>query len=78
MVTGAAGAVRFLSNDDFPESANRDASAALTDALRAGDLRYPIAKRFGLEEIVEAHETAEQLGAAERVVVSPHIGKDLS
>jgi hypothetical protein len=66
--------VRFLSNDDFPESANRDASVALTDALQAGDLRYPIAKRFGLEDIVEAHETAEQVGAAGCVVATPAAG----
>ena len=38
--------VRFLSNDDFPEDANQGAAAELTDALAAGDLRYPIAARY--------------------------------
>jgi NADPH:quinone reductase-like Zn-dependent oxidoreductase len=35
--------MHFLSNDDFPESANATAARELTEAVRAGDLRYPIA-----------------------------------
>jgi NADPH2:quinone reductase len=63
--------IHFLSNDDFLEPANQAAAAALTDAVAAGDLRYPIAARFPLEQIAEAHETAERLGARGRVVVLP-------
>ncbi|HEY3140318.1 MAG TPA: NADPH:quinone reductase [Acidimicrobiales bacterium] len=63
--------VRFLSNDDFPQDANEMAAADLTAALKAGDLRYPIAARFSLEQIVEAHETAERISAIGRVVVEP-------
>jgi NADPH2:quinone reductase len=63
--------VRFLSNDDFPEAANRAAATALTEALVAGDLRYLIAARFPLDQIVDAHEAAERLGARGRVVVFP-------
>jgi NADPH:quinone reductase len=63
--------IHFLSNDDFPESANQAAAAALTDAVAAGDLHYPIAARFPLEQIADAHETAERLGARGRVVVLP-------
>jgi NADPH2:quinone reductase len=62
-------AVRFLSNDDFPEQANRAAATELTAALAAGDLCYPIAARFPLERIAEAHETAERVRAAGRVVI---------
>jgi NADPH2:quinone reductase len=63
--------IHFLSNDDFPEAANKAAAAALTQALAAGDLRYPIAARFPLDQIADAHEAAERLGARGRVVVLP-------
>jgi NADPH2:quinone reductase len=61
--------VRFLSNDDFPEPANEEAASALTAALVDGDLTYPIAARFPLEEIATAHDLAEQGGARGRVVL---------
>lgn len=61
--------VRFLSNDDFPEDANQAAATELTAALAAGDLRYPIAARFPLEQIANAHEAAERLSAAGRVII---------
>ncbi|RVX40989.1 NADPH2:quinone reductase [Nonomuraea polychroma] len=61
--------VRFLSNDDFPEPANEAAAADLTAAVAAGDLRYPIASRFPLDRIAEAHEAAETLGSTGRVVI---------
>ncbi|MEV1331031.1 NADPH:quinone reductase [Micromonospora costi] len=61
--------VRFLSNDDFPEDANQAAAAALTEALEAGDLRYPIVGRFPLDRIADAHDAAEKSGSAGRVVV---------
>jgi NADPH:quinone reductase len=61
--------VRFLSNDDFPEAANQAAATELTAALAAGDLRYPIAARLPLEQIADAHDTAERLGASGRVVI---------
>ncbi|WP_422737893.1 NADPH:quinone reductase [Micromonospora sp. WMMD729] len=60
--------VRFLSNDDFPESANEAAATDLTAALVAGDLRYPIAARLPLAQIAEAHELVER-GARGRVVL---------
>jgi NADPH:quinone reductase len=63
--------VRFLGDDNFPEAANRQAAKDLTDAMQAGELRYPIAARFDLEQIADAHETAENVGAAGRVVVMP-------
>lgn len=63
--------IHFLSNDDFPEAANHEAATALTEAVAAGDLRYPIAARFPLDQIADAHETAERLGARGRVVVLP-------
>jgi NADPH2:quinone reductase len=63
--------IHFLSNDDFPEAANQAAAAALTEAVAAGDLRYPIAARFPLDQIADAHESAERLGARGRVVVVP-------
>ena len=62
--------VRFLSNDDFPEEANRQAAAELTAAVSAGHLRYPIAARYPLEKIAEAHEAGldpeQELRAAVR------------
>ena len=61
--------VRFLSNDDFPEEANQAAAAGLTEALAAGDLRYPIAGRFALERIADAHDAAEQAGATGCIVI---------
>lgn len=61
--------VRFLSNDDFPESANEAAASELTAALAAGDLRYPIAARLPLAEIAQAHELAEHSSANGRVVL---------
>ncbi|MFI6072149.1 hypothetical protein ACIA5C_11220 [Actinoplanes sp. NPDC051343] len=60
--------VRFLSNDDFPEAANQDAARDLTEALVAGDLRYPIAAELPLSEIVRAHELVEDPGTAGRVL----------
>ncbi|MFC6021148.1 NADPH:quinone reductase [Plantactinospora solaniradicis] len=61
--------VRFLSNDDFPESANEAAATELTAALVAGDLRYPISARLPLAEIAQAHELAEHSSARGRVVL---------
>jgi NADPH2:quinone reductase len=61
--------IQFLSNDDFPEPANEDAARDLTAALAAGDLRYPIAARFPLEQTAEAQDAAERTGSAGRVVV---------
>ncbi|MGK5739718.1 NADPH:quinone reductase [Micromonospora sp. URMC 103] len=61
--------VRFLSNDDFPEDANRAAAAALTEAVEAGDLRYPIVGRYPLDRIADAHDAAEKSGSRGRVVV---------
>ena len=61
--------VRFLSNDDFPEAANQAAAIELTAALEARALRYPIAACFPLEEIADAHDTVERLGASGRVVL---------
>jgi len=64
--------IRCLSNDDFPADANRAAAQALTEALQAGDLRYPIAARHALAEIADAHEAVERDGGgAGRVVVMP-------
>lgn len=63
--------VRFLSNDDFPEEANQQAAADLTAALVSGDLRYPIAARFPLEKIAEAHEAAARGGAGRVVIELP-------
>ena len=60
--------VRFLSNDDFPDDANRQAAQDLTAALVAGDLRYEIRGRFSLDNIIEAHEAVES-GGTSRVVV---------
>ncbi|MFE3454941.1 NADPH:quinone reductase [Nonomuraea sp. NPDC059194] len=62
--------VRFLSNDDFPEEANAAAATELTAALLAGDLRYPIAGRFALDDIAEAHDLAERAAATGRVVIT--------
>ena len=61
--------VRFLSNDDFPEPANEAAATDLTAALVAGDLRYPIATRFPLSDIAQAHDLAEHSAANGRVVL---------
>lgn len=61
--------VRFLGDDDFPEEANRAAAADLTEAMAAGDLLYPIAGRYPLEQIADAHEAAEQAGATGRIVI---------
>ncbi|MFI6322226.1 NADPH:quinone reductase [Nonomuraea sp. NPDC050556] len=62
--------VRFLSNDDFPEAANQAAAEELTAALVDGDLLYPIAARFPLDGIAEAHDTTERVSAAGRVVIT--------
>ncbi|GAA1864145.1 NADPH:quinone reductase [Asanoa iriomotensis] len=61
--------VHFLSNDDFPESANEAAAGDLTAALVAGDLRYPIAARLPLSEIAQAHELTEHSASRGRVVL---------
>jgi NADPH:quinone reductase len=61
--------IQFLSNDDFPEQANEDAARDLTAALAAGDLRYPIAARFPLEQTADAQDAVERTGSAGRVVV---------
>ncbi|RKN14560.1 NADPH:quinone reductase [Micromonospora musae] len=61
--------VRFLSNDDFPEEANEAAARALTEALVAGDLVYPIAAELPLSEIVRAHELVEEPTTVGRVVL---------
>ncbi|MFI5613579.1 NADPH:quinone reductase [Amycolatopsis sp. NPDC051903] len=61
--------VQYLSNDDFPRQANENAARDLTAALAAGDLRYPIAARFPLDETAAAQDAAERTGAAGRVVV---------
>lgn len=62
--------VHFLGYDDFPDHANHTAAEDLTNALCDGDLRYPVAARFGLDDIAEAHETVERAGSG-RVVVLP-------
>jgi NADPH2:quinone reductase len=62
--------VRFLSNDDFPEDANAAAARSLTAALEAGDLRYPIAARLPLTEIVRAHQLVEDPTTTGRVVLT--------
>jgi NADPH:quinone reductase len=61
--------VQFLSNDDFPESANEQAARDLTAALTADDLYYPIAARYPLDKIAYAQDAAERTGPAGRVVV---------
>ena len=61
--------LRFLSSDDFPEEANLAAAADLTAAVAAGDLQYPIAGRYPLEQIADAHEAGEQAGANGRIVI---------
>jgi NADPH2:quinone reductase len=61
--------VRFISNDDLPEAANQAAATELTAALAATDLRYPIAARLPLEQIADAHDTAERVGAGGHVVI---------
>ncbi|GAA3572803.1 NADPH:quinone reductase [Kribbella ginsengisoli] len=62
--------VRFLSNDDFPEEANRTAAADLTDAVQSGDLHYPIAARLPLDQIATAHDLAETVPAGHRVLIT--------
>ncbi|MEV4622319.1 hypothetical protein AB0J74_26845 [Asanoa sp. NPDC049573] len=61
--------VQFLSNDDFPEAANQAAAHDLTAALVAGDLVYPIAGWFPLEEIAQAQDLAEHSAGTGRVVL---------
>ncbi|WP_439656102.1 zinc-binding dehydrogenase [Lentzea sp. HUAS TT2] len=61
--------VQYLSNDDFPEEANELAARDLTAVLAAGELRYPIAARFSLDQTADAQDAAEQTGAAGRVVI---------
>ncbi|GAA3437881.1 NADPH:quinone reductase [Kutzneria kofuensis] len=61
--------VRFLSNDDFPETANQEAAADLTAALVDGDLRYPVAARFPLDRIADAHDEVTRVGGGGRVVL---------
>ncbi|GAA0942546.1 NADPH:quinone reductase [Kribbella koreensis] len=62
--------VRFLSNDDFPEEANRTAAADLTAAVQSGDLHYPIAARLPLDQIAAAHDLAETVPAGHRVLIT--------
>ncbi|MFD0901890.1 NADPH:quinone reductase [Actinomadura sediminis] len=61
--------VHFLGHDDFPDEANRQATADLTAALRDGDLWYPVAARFPLERIAEAHAAAENGSPAGHIVL---------
>ncbi|GCD93193.1 zinc-binding dehydrogenase [Embleya hyalina] len=63
--------VHFLGNDDFPDDANHAAAVDLTAALCAGDLCFPKVRSFALDDIVEAHEAAEQPATRGRVVVTP-------
>jgi NADPH2:quinone reductase len=62
-------AVRFISNDDFPEEANQVAARDLTAALVAGDLRYDVRAEYSLDEIVAAHEDVEQGSGTSRVIL---------
>ncbi|WP_394621391.1 NADPH:quinone reductase [Lentzea sp. JNUCC 0626] len=62
--------VQYLSNDDFPEEANDHAARDLTAALAAGDLHYPIAERFTLDQTADAQDAAERTGAAGRVIIT--------
>jgi NADPH2:quinone reductase len=61
--------VRFLSNDDFPETANQEAARDLTAALVAGDLVYDVRATYPLEQIVRAHEDVEQGSGTSRVLL---------
>ncbi|WP_394826467.1 NADPH:quinone reductase [Pendulispora albinea] len=58
--------IRLLGSDDFPPAAKLDAARDITAAASA--LVYPIAARFPLESIAEAHLAVER-GARGRVVL---------
>jgi NADPH2:quinone reductase len=62
-------AVRFISNDDFPEEANQLAARDLTAALVAGELRYDVRAEYPLDQIVAAHEDVEQGSGTSRVIL---------
>ena len=61
--------VRLLGSDDFPPEAKEVAAGDCNRAAAEGDLVYPIAARFPLEEIVRAHEAVEHPAAPGRVVI---------
>ena len=61
--------IRLLGSDDFPLSAKRQAVAELTRAAGVGDLWYPIAARYPLEAIAEAHEAVAHPTRPGRVIL---------
>lgn len=61
--------VRLLGSDDFPPDAKAEAAAACSQAAAAGDLVYPIAARFPLEDIAHAHGAVEHPIAPGRVII---------
>lgn len=59
----------FIGSDDIPPEGKMEASRAINRALEAGWPGLPIAERFRLDEIAQAHEFVEHPTASGRVVV---------
>lgn len=59
----------FVGSDDIPAAGKMAAARALNQALEAGWQGLPIAERFSLEDIAQAHEFVEHPKKLGRVVV---------
>ncbi len=61
--------IRLLGSDDFPAAAKAEAAEALSAAAADKRLWYPIAARYPLDAIAQAHEAVEHPSAPGRVVL---------
>ena len=61
--------LRLVGSDDLPAMAERAAVADITACLEVGRLRPPIATRFPLEQIADAHELVERGGSVGHVLL---------
>jgi NADPH2:quinone reductase len=62
--------VYFIGSDDVPAEAKTEAAQAINQALAAGWSGPEIARRFSLDEIVQAHEFVENPPGLGRVVIT--------
>ena len=63
----------FLGSDDFSPDAKTAATEALNAALEAGWSGLPVAERFPLDGIAQAHEAVERPTRPGKVLVIPSV-----
>ncbi len=62
--------IRLLGSDDFPAQEKRSAADDLTRAVAEGALTVPVAQRYPLAEIAQAHAAVEGGRAGGRVILT--------